>query len=280
MNKAMQLKARARNKAREYHIPPQAVLQSYFLERFLERISISSYKDAFVLKGGMLIASMVGIGSRTTMDMDTTLRNFPFSEDMLVDILSKICSVQLDDEITFTLEYIKPIREDDVYGGFRASFIAQFETIATPLKVDITTGDKITPNAILHKFRSVFDEKSIDVWAYNLETILAEKVETILRRGIFNTRPRDFYDVYILLKTFPDAFSSKIFSDAFQATSEHRNSLNTLRDVDNILANIQNDKEMKQRWEQYCNDNDFAKEISFEAVLQVILKISADLQLD
>ena len=280
MSKAMQLKARAKNKAQEYHIPAQAVLQSYFLERFLERISISSYKDAFVLKGGMLIASMVGIGSRTTMDMDTTLRNFPFSEDVLVDILSKICSIQLDDDITFTLEYIKPIREDDVHGGFRAGFIAQFETITTPLKVDITTGDRITPNAILHQFRSVFDEESIDVWAYNLETILAEKVETILRRGIFNTRPRDFYDVYILLKTFPDAFSSKIFSDAFQATSEHRNSLNTLRDIDNILANIQNDKEMQQRWEQYCKDNDFAKEISFEAVLQVILKISSDLQLD
>ncbi len=275
MSKAMQLKARARNKAREYHIPAQAVLQSYFLERFLERISISSYKDAFVLKGGLLIASMVGIDSRTTMDMDTTLRKIPFSEDVLVDILSKICSIQLDDDTAFTFEYIKPIREDDEYGGFRASFIAQFETITTPLKVDITTGDRITPNAIRHKFRSVFDEKAIDVWAYNLETILAEKVETILRRGIFNTRPRDFYDVYILLKTFPDTFSSKIFSDAFQATSEHRNSLHTSRDIENILDNIQNDKKMKQRWEQYCKDNNFAKEISFEAVLQVIFKVSS-----
>lgn len=280
MSKAMQLKARARNKAQEYHIPAQAVLQSYFLERFLERISISSYQNAFVLKGGMLIASMVGIGSRTTMDMDTTLRNFPLSEDALVNIVSEICSIQLDDDVTFTLETIKPIREDDVYGGFRAALIAQYETLRTPLKIDITAGDRITPNAVIHKFQSVFDEKPISVWAYNLETILAEKVETILRRGIFNPRPRDFYYVHILLKTFPDVFSAKVFSEAFQATVEHRNSLHTLRNTENILANIQNDKEMKQRWEQYRKDNDFAKGISFEDVLQAILKISSDLQLD
>lgn len=280
MSKAMQLKARARNKADEYRIPAQAVLQSYFLERFLERISLSSYQDAFVLKGGMLIASMIGIGSRTTMDMDTTLRNFPLSEDALVKIVSDICSIQLDDSVTFTLETIKPIREDDVYGGFRAALIAQYETLRTPLKIDITAGDRITPNPILHKFRSVFDEKSIDVWAYNLETILAEKVETILSRGIFNTRPRDFYDVYILLKTFPDTFNAKTFSDAFQATAAHRNSLHTLQDMENILENIENDQEMQQRWEQYSKDNDFAKEIPFEAVLQVILKISSGLQLD
>jgi len=280
MSKAMQLKARARNKAQEYQIPAQAVLQSYFLERFLERISVSNYQDAFVLKGGMLIASMVGIGSRTTMDMDTTLRNFPLSEDALVNIVSEICSTQLDDSITFTLESIKPIREDDVYGGFRAALIAQYETLRTPLKIDITAGDRITPNAVIHKFQSVFDEKAINVWAYNLETILAEKVETILRRGIFNTRPRDFYDVYILLKTFPDVFSTRVFSEAFHATAKHRNSLNTLRDMENILANIENDQKMQQRWEQYSKDNEFAKEISFEAVLQVIFKVSAVLQLD
>ena len=280
MSKAMQLKARARNKAQEYHIPAQAVLQSYFLERFLERISISSYKDAFVLKGGMLIASMIGIGSRTTMDMDTTLRSFPLSEDALVDIVSEICLIQLGDDIAFTLETIKPIREDDEYGGFRAGLIAQHETISTPLKVDITAGDRITPGAIRHQFQSVFSEKSINVWAYNLETILAEKVETILRRGIFNTRPRDFYDVYILLKKFPDAYNPKIFSDAFGATAEHRNSLHTFKDIEKILANIQNDKEMQQHWEQYRKDNDFAKDISFEAVLQAILDISSDLSLD
>jgi len=214
------------------------------------------------------------------MDMDTTLRKIHLSEDALVKIVSEICLIQLDDSVTFTLETIKPIREDDVYGGFRAALIAQYETLRTPLKIDITAGDRITPNPIMHKFRSVFDEKSINVWAYNLETILAEKVETILRRGVFNTRPRDFHDVYILLKTFPDSFNPKVFSDAFQATAAHRNSLHTVRESENILTKIQDDQEMKRRWNQYSQDNEFAKKISFEAVLELLLKISSDLALD
>ena len=197
----MQLKARIKNIAAKNAVPAQAVLQNYMLERFLERLSLSQHKDKFILKGGMLIASMVGIESRTTMDMDTTLRGYRLSEESIRLALSDICSIRLDGAVTLMLDHIKPIRSDDEYGGYRASVIAEYETVRTPLKIDITSGDVITPAAVPYLFPSLFDDKVIEVWAYNIETLLAEKLETILQRSILNTRPRDFYDVYVIMKT-------------------------------------------------------------------------------
>jgi predicted nucleotidyltransferase component of viral defense system len=148
-----------------------------------------------ILKGGMLIASLVGISNRTTMDMDVTLRGYPLSEKTLRESLSEICAIQVDDEVIMVLNHIVPIQEDNEYGGYRAAIIAKYESINTPLKTDITTGDIITPNAIRYTFHSSFEDKLIKAWAYNIESILAEKMETILRRSVLNTRPRDFYDV-------------------------------------------------------------------------------------
>jgi len=173
----------------------QAVLQNYMLERLLERITLSKYQDKVILKGGMLIASLVGINSRTTMDMDATLRGFTLTDESIRTALTEICAVQLDDDVTILLDHIVPIREEDEYGGFRVSLISKFESIVTPLKIDITTGDIITPEVVRYVFHSNFEDKQFKVWAYNIETILAEKVETILRRSVLNTRLRDFYDV-------------------------------------------------------------------------------------
>lgn len=175
MSKAMRLKAKIKNLALKNHIPAQAVLQNFMLERLLERISLSKYKDMVILKGGMLIASMVGINSRTTMDMDVTLRGYPLTEKTIYAALSEICAIPLGDEVILELDHIAPIREDDEYGGFRVAIIAKYESINTPLKIDITTGDIITPDAIRYAFRSNFENKNIEVWAYNVETILAEK---------------------------------------------------------------------------------------------------------
>lgn len=197
----MQFKAKIKNMALQNHIPAQAVLQNFMLERLLERISLSKYRDRLILKGGLLIASLVGISSRTTMDMDATLRGYPLSEETIRAVFSEICAIQLADEVTLVFDYMVPIREEDEYGGYRVSLTAKFEAILTPLKIDITTGDIITPDAIKYAFQSNFEDKKIEVWAYNIETILAEKVETILRRSVLNTRPRDFYDVYIMMKT-------------------------------------------------------------------------------
>jgi predicted nucleotidyltransferase component of viral defense system len=273
MNKAMQLKDKIKNLALKNHIPAQAVLQNFMLERLLERISISQYKETFVLKGGMLIASMVGINNRTTMDMDATLRGYPLSEETIREVFSEICAIPLEDEVILTLDHILPIREEDEYGGYRVAIVARYESINTPLKIDITTGDVITPDAIRYAFHSNFEDKLIQVWAYNIETILAEKVETILRRSVLNTRPRDFYDVYIIAKTKRKAIKKKVFITALNATSEKRGSLSTLQDKETILRTIQSDTIMRQRWERYSKENYYATGIAFDDVIGVLIDI-------
>jgi predicted nucleotidyltransferase component of viral defense system len=270
MSKAMQFKARMKNLANQNHISAQAVLQIFMMERLLERISGSTYRDVFILKGGMLIAALVGIESRTTMDMDTTLRDYPLSQEMIGKALREICALPLEDEVTFSLDHIVPIREDDEYGGLRASILALYETIKTPLKIDITTGDKITPGAILYPFRSSFEDKTIEVWAYTTETILAEKVETILRRSVFNTRPRDFYDVYILMKCQGETVDNKVFMQALHATAEKRLSMQTIENGIQILQEIQADPVMRQRWDRYCREYHFARDIQFDDVIEIV----------
>jgi serine protease inhibitor ecotin len=226
-----------------------------------------------ILKGGMLIASMVGINSRTTMDMDATLRGYPLTEKAIQAALSEICAIPLADEVTLELDHIAPIREDDEYGGFRVAIIAKYESINTPLKIDITTGDIITPDAIRYAFHSNFENKNIEVWAYNVETILAEKVETILRRSVLNTRPRDFYDVYIIMKTKHQAINKKIFTSALFATAKKRTSLAVLQDKDKILMTIRSDLIMKRRWDRYCKENYYANGIDFDEVVEVLIDI-------
>lgn len=271
MSKSMQFKARIKNLAAKNNIPAQAVLQNFMMERLLERISISRHKDKFVLKGGMLIASLVGIDSRTTMDMDATVLGFPLSDESLHSALTDICAIQLDDDTTFTLDYITPIRDDDEYGGYRAAILARYESINTPLKFDITTGDVMTPGAVRYAFRSSFEDKVIEVWAYNIETILAEKVETILRRGVLNTRLRDFYDVYVIAER--QKLNRKLFAAALNATSQHRGSLAALEDKENILAAIRGDETMIQRWQLYSAENYYAREIEFGEIMDVVSRL-------
>ena len=273
MTKAMQLRSKIKNLALKNKIPAQAMLQNFMLERLLERITVSKYKDIFILKGGMLIASMIGIGSRTTMDMDATLRGYPLSEETIRAIFTDICSISLNDDVVLTLNYIMPIREEDQYGGYRLVVTARYETINTPLKIDITTGDIITPEAVRYSFHSSFEEKRIEIWAYNIETILAEKVETILRRSVLNTRPRDFYDVYILTKTHQRMIDKDIFITALNATARKRVSLAALQDPKKILHAIQSDLLMRQRWNLYCKENFYANDIEFDGVINSLLEI-------
>lgn len=207
------------------------------------------------------------------MDMDATLRGFPLSDEAIQTAFEDICSIQLDDEVTLTLNSITGIRDEDVYGGYRLAITAQYEGINTPIKIDLTTGDIITPKAIRYKFPSSFEKKSIGIWAYNIETILAEKVETILRRGVLNTRPRDFYDVYILTKTRGDMINKKTFSAALTATAEKRLSTAAIMDRGNTLSAIQTDPLMKQRWDLYSKDNFYANDIEFDEVMASIVEI-------
>jgi predicted nucleotidyltransferase component of viral defense system len=270
MKEITSFKAQINNFAKKNHVSAQAVLQNYMLERLLERIILSEYHDNFILKGGMLISSLVGISNRTTMDMDITIQNSPLIEEKLFRTFSDICTIETNDEVAFSVSNISPIRNEDIYGGYRLSIIATYKTITTPLKVDITVGDIITPQPIRYEFPSIFEKKEFSTWAYNLETILAEKVETVLRRDIFNTRPRDFYDIYIILNKFENSVDKELFLNALFATAKKRNSLEGLDKKEIILDRILADSEMQKRWNIYSVNNFYARDLEFDKIISKI----------
>lgn len=266
--KAMSLKAKIRNFARKKQLSPQVVLQNYMFERFLERLSKSEYQEKFILKGGMLIASLVGIDNRSTMDMDATIRHYPINIASLTKAIKEICEISVDDDVVFSISGIEAIRDDDVYGGYRVGIVSVLDTMVTPMQIDITTGDAITPKEIQYMYKMIFDEGSIGIWAYNIETILAEKVETILRRGELNTRPRDFYDIYILVKT--QSFDYMVFIKALKSTANHRGTTHILKDISNRINDIKDSETLKLRWIKYTNDYRYADGITFEDVVDAI----------
>lgn len=269
MSNAMSLKAKIRNIAKQKNIPAQVILQNYMFERLLVRLSASKYKDKFVLKGGMLVAAMVGLDNRATMDMDTTLKNLPLTPEAIRSTLDNVCNSPFDDGVSFEIGTILPIREDDIYGGYRVMLKARFDTIITPLSMDVSTGDAITPHAVQYNFSEIFDdEKTYELWAYNIETVMAEKVETILRRGVFNTRPRDFYDAYILTTT--QKFDKAVFEDALKATANHRGTTRQIKDVPGILQNIEESPELKTMWERYRKQFAYAADIEYEQIMNVL----------
>lgn len=268
-SKSTSLKAKIRNYAKAYNIAAQVVLQNYMFERFLARLSASEYKDKFVIKGGMLVAAIVGLDTRSTMDLDTTLKNLPLTEDKIKEAITTVCNIDLKDDVTFQIVSIGPIRKDDRYGGYCVRLDAVYNTIVTPLSIDISTGDVITPSPIKYEFSGIFDEElKISLWGYNIETVLAEKVETILSRSVFTTRPRDFYDVYILAST--QSFNKETFFEALEATSEHRGSKNQIKDITGILNLISASPELKNMWAKYQSTFSYAKDISYESILSLL----------
>ena len=279
MSKAMSLKAKIRNIAKQKGIPPQVVLQNYMFERLLVRLSASEYREKFVLKGGMLVAAIVGLDNRATMDMDTTLKNLPLTPEAIRNALEHVCAIVFDDGVTFEIGTITPIREDDIYGGYRVMLNARFDTILTPLSIDVSTGDAITPHAVQYIFSEIFDdEKSYELWAYNIETVMAEKVETILRRGVFNTRPRDFYDAYILTTT--QEFDRELFDDALKATAAHRGTTQQIAEVSGILQNIAESTELRLMWEKYRKQFAYAERIEYDQIINVLRALLEDSEVD
>ena len=264
--KAMSLKAKIRNIAKSKNIPAQVILQNYMFERFLNRLSVSEYKEKFVLKGGMLVAAIVGLDNRATMDLDTTLKNLPLTPDAIEKALKDIFAIDLHDDVIFSLKGISPIREDDIYGGYRVALDAIYETIVTPVTIDVSTGDVITPSAVKFDFTGIFDEAlTFEVWAYNIETVLAEKIETILRRSIFNTRPRDFYDAYILITT--QKFDKEVFQEALKKTIEHRGTRNQIMAFDDAITVILESSDLKKMWSNYQKQFDYAKNIEYDSII-------------
>ncbi|MBT9777939.1 nucleotidyl transferase AbiEii/AbiGii toxin family protein [Clostridium sp. MCC353] len=268
----MSLKAKINNYAKNNKIAAQVVLQNYMFERFLERLSKSVYREKFVIKGGMLIAAIVGLDTRSTMDLDTTLLNFPLTEEKVKEAVKSICSINLEDEIVFELVSIAPIRKDDQYGGFCVRLNAVYDTIITPLSIDVSTGDIMTPYAVQYEFGGLFDnEVLIRLWGYNIETVMAEKVETVLRRGAFNTRPRDYYDIYILGTT--QKYDEDMFKEALKATSVHRGSAENIADTKTIITLISESDELRKMWEKYQKKFVYARDISFEQIIKVLNRL-------
>lgn len=271
-SKAMSLKAKINNYAKSNNIAAQVVLQNYMFERFLARMSKSEYCEKFVIKGGMLIAAIVGLDTRSTMDLDMTLKNLPLTEEKVVEAVKTICNINLLDDVIFEVVSITPIRKDDRYGGFCVRLNAVYDTIVTPLSIDVSTGDVITPSVVKYEFSGIFDDEvCIKLWGYNIETVMAEKVETVLSRGIFNTRPRDYYDIYILGTT--QEYNKSLFKEALMATSVHRGSAEKISDTDEIIALLAESMELKEMWSKYQRKFAYARDITYEQIIDVLKQL-------
>ena len=272
MKTSTQLKAHIRNLSKAKNVGAEIILRNFMLERFLERISISEYKNSFILKGGMLIAAMVGIDSRTTMDMDATIKGLALTESELTVIVENILRIPIDDGAHFTLRGVEEIREEADYPGFRVSIEAVLDRTRQILKVDITTGDFVTPKEIRYSFPLMFEDRAISILAYNSETVLAEKFETIITRSVTTTRMRDFYDIYILTTT--QAFDSDIFKAALKKTAEKRGTVDQMGDIQNVLQMIAHSPIMTDQWERYQKKYAYAAEISWEMAMDALNKLA------
>lgn len=270
---AMQLKAYIKNKAAEKNISAQLVMQNYMLERLLERISLSEYKNNFILKGGFLISAIVGLDTRATMDLDTTIKGFDLTIENLREIFDNICSIKIEDDVVFEIYNVSEIREGDEYPGYRVHLKALYPPLAVPLTVDVTTGDKITPREIEYTFKLLFDDKTISIMAYNLETVLAEKLETVISRGQANTRPRDFYDIHILYSLRGNECDTIILKQALQHTAEKRGSSAILKDYKEIIYSVLDNETMQKFWNKYQQDFSYAKDLTFDTVCATIVEI-------
>ena len=265
-----QIKGRIKNVAKQNGTDPISLLRIYMMERFLDRISQSKYKDDFIVKGGILVTSMIGVSMRTTMDIDTTIRNFNLTKEETTRIVNEIKDIKLDDHIEFILNDVSDIMDNMEYPGIRIHMDAKLENLIVPIKIDISTGDVITPREIKYEYPLLLEEGSIQLWSYNLETILAEKIQTILSRSTLNTRMRDFYDVTTLFNRYKDSINYENLASAFNKTCIKRESLSLLDEANDILDSIESDSNLQNLWNSYCKKQKYANHIEFSTNLEAI----------
>ena len=272
MKTSTQLKALIRNLSKAKNVEAEIILRNFMLERFLERISLSEYKDSFVLKGGMLIAAIVGIDTRTTMDMDATIKGRTLAQSEIAEFIENILRIPIDDGVSFSLLGIEEIREEADYPGYRASIEAVLDKTRQTLKVDITTGDFVTPRENEYSFRLMFEDREINIMAYNLETVLAEKFETIITRGITTTRMRDFYDIYILTTT--QTYDSDIFKAALKKTVGKRGTTEQMADIKGVIQIITDNPIMIDLWKRYQKKFTYAADVSWEMAIDALTNLA------
>ena len=269
---ANSFKAKIKNMAKDRGIPAQQLQQNFLIEQVLKLIAKSSYKDSFIVKGGYLIGQLIGLDKRTTMDLDVTLKGTTLSQENLISIFEEILS-DSDDVFSFEVDKLEPIRQDDEYGGFSLKLNATFDTLREVVFIDITTGDKITPREITYSMPSLFKNETIGVWTYNLETVLAEKLETIISRGVASTRPRDRYDLFTLYHIRKDEINFDVLREALANTVEKRGSKEAIDIWESQLNSIETDEYQKQLWTRYQRQFKYAQDISFEKSVQIVREL-------
>ena len=272
---ARQLKDLIRNLSREKSADAQLLMRNYMMERFLERISLSEYRDKFILKGGMLVAAMVGLDARSTMDLDATVKGANVNVEDIENLISAIVSVPIDDGVKFQLKSISEIMDEAEYPGIRVSMTTTFDGVVTPLKIDISTGDAITPREVRYSFKLMLEDRSIDILAYNLETVLAEKLETIITRTTTNTRMRDFYDIYILDQLHGNTLNRQTLYDALLATAKKRGTERHLAEAVDVLNEVESSHVMQKLWESYRRKFSYAADLEWSIIMGAVRSLYA-----
>lgn len=260
-------KLKAKELEDKYNLNYYESLQRFMFERILERISVSEYQDNFILKGGLLLAAMFGVENRTTKDMDTTITGVDISKDKMVSVLNKILAIDLNDGVKFDIVNITDIREEDEYGGNKYHITGKVNSTKVNLEIDISTGDKVTPKELKFKYPLLFEDRSILINSYNIETILAEKIETVLRRGKYNSRMKDYYDIYFFLTKLKNEIDTNILKDAIDNTFAKRESFEYLNDYSEIIKSIIDSDRIKTNWKSYSKKNSYAKDLEVHQIM-------------
>lgn len=263
-----------------YNLTQLELYQRFMFERILERISVSKYQNNFILKGGLLLSAMFGIDNRTTRDMDVTIKGIDVSTEKMIEVLNEILSIDLEDGVKFKVVKITDIRQEDIYGGNKYHLVGMFENLKVVLEIDISTGDKITPRELNYEYTSLFENKKIYIDTYNIETILAEKVETILTRGNYNTRMKDYYDVHMLLTKLKNVIDIQNLRLSIKSTFERRESFDYLNDYKQILVGISSYERIVKLWESYARKNKYANGIKFESIINELKIFISSLDLE
>ena len=274
------IKRLAKEIENKYDLNYYEILQRYMFERVLERISVSKYQDNFILKGGLLLSAMFGIGNRMTKDMDATITGIDVSKDKMLKVLNEILSINLKDGVKFDVVDITDIREDDEYGGNKYHIVGKLQSLKVNLEIDISTGDKVTPRELKYKYPLIFEDRTIMISSYNIETILAEKIETVLRRGVFNSRMKDFYDIYYFLTKLRKEIDINVLKEAVDNTFTKRNSFEYLNDYEQIIDSIIGNERLERLWNIYSNNYKYASGIDINEILILLKDIIRELELE
>lgn len=268
-----QIKGRIKSVAKQNNADARTLMRIYMMERFLERLAQSEYRDNFIIKGGILVTAMIGVAHRSTMDIDTSMKNLNLSAEDALRVVNQVKDIDLDDGVSFEVKDVSNIMDEMEYPGIRVTMNANVGRLITPLKIDISTGDVITPRAIEFNYDLLLEDRSISLWSYNLETILAEKLQTVLARGILNTRMRDFYDIRMLLDTYEDKVNKAVLKDAFAATCKKRGTDYLQEQAEEIIKIIEADEQLQVLWRAYQKKYSYAAEIDYTSVISGVRKL-------